>query len=183
MTPTRRTFLLASSLAALLLWGAPSAALEPSKDGWYHTGDGVRVKSIAFITVKAYAVSHYVKVLPATKSKQAVISLEADKRVSYRMLRGIGADKMKKMFRDAFADNGYTDRAKIEAFVGVFTADLKEGTVTTVQYDAAKKATTIVTGGGGTSTIAGAPFMRATWGIWFGKMDQPELGDALISKL
>lgn len=182
MKPVRRRFLLVSTVAALALWGSLSLAIEPSKDGWYHTGDAVRVKTIAFIEIKAYAVSHYVKVLPSAKSKRAVIELEADKRVSFRMLRDVGADKIKKMFRDAFADNGYTHAPSIEAFVGAFKADLKDGTVTTVVYDAAKQATTISTSGG-TATVAGAPFMRATWSVWFGKMDQPALGDALISKL
>jgi hypothetical protein len=183
MKPARRTFLLVSALAALSLWGRPSAALEPSKDGWYHTGDAVRVKTVAFIEIKAYAVSHYMKVLPATKSKRAVIELDADKRVAFRMLRDVGADKIKKMFREAFAENGYTNTSSIETFLGAFKADLKEGTVTTVVYDSAKHSTTISMGGGGTATVAGIPFMRATWSVWFGKMDQPALGDALISKL
>jgi hypothetical protein len=183
MKPVRRTFLIASAIAVLALSVRSSAALEPSKDGWFHTGDAVRVKTIAFIEIKAYSVSHYVKVLPAKKSKRAVIELDADKRIAYRMLRDVGADKMKKMFRDAFADNGYTHTASIETFVGVFKTDLREGATTTVTYDAAKQATTISTAGGTTATIAGAAFMRATWSVWFGKMDQPTLGDALISKL
>lgn len=182
MQCARREFLFATVPAALLLVAASASALERSKDGWFHTGDGVRVKKVVFVTVRAYAISHYMRTLPATKSKQAVIDLDADKQLAYRMLRGIGADKMKKMLRDAFADNGYTDAAAIESFVGAFHADLKEGDNTNILYDSARKATTITTASG-TATIAGIPFMRATWSLWFGKIDQPSLGDELISKI
>lgn len=64
------------------------------------------------------------------------------------MLRDVGADKIKKMFRDAYALNGYADAAAIGAFVAVFTADLKEKQVTTISYDSASQATTVATQGG-----------------------------------
>ena len=50
-------------------------------------------------------------------------------------------------------------------------------------YDSQKKAVTITTEAGGTATISGVAFMRATWSLWFGKIDQPSLGDELISKI
>jgi hypothetical protein len=31
--------------------------------------------------------------------------------------------------------------------------------------------------------LEGTDYMKATWSIWFGRSDDPELGDALISKL
>lgn len=99
------------------------------------------------------------------------------------MLRDVPAGKIKTMFRDAFALNGYRDKAKIDAFLAVFTAELKEGTVTTIAYDASRKVTTITTQRGGTATIPGVDFMRATWSVWFAKSEQPALGDALIAKL
>ena len=80
--------------------------------------------------------------------------------------------------------NGVSDAGRIGQFLGAFTGDLKEGQFVTITYDPGAKATTIhVLGGGGSATIPGADFMKATWSIWFGKIDQPSLGDALISKL
>lgn len=183
MHPTRRVFSFAAVPAVLLLLAATAFALEPSKDGWYHTGDAVRVKTIVFVEIRAYAISHYMRALPATKSKRAVIDIDTDKQLAFRMLRDVGADKIKKMFRDAFAENGYADAAAIDSFVAVFSADLKTGTKTTIVYDSSKKATTITTEGGGVATIPGTAFMRAAWSVWFGKIDQPSLGDALISKI
>jgi hypothetical protein len=180
---SRRPFFLLATTAVVALFSRRAAALAPDKGGFFHTGGGVRVKHVAFITVKAYAIDHFMRALPPSKSKQAVIDIDVDKRLGLRMLRDVPEGKIKTMFRDAFALNGYRDRAKIEAFVGVFTAELKEGARTTIAYDAAKKATTVSTQRGGTATIAGVEFMRAVWRVWFGKSEQPELGDALIAKL
>lgn len=179
---SRRTFVVVVLALGLTLIAGSGAALEPDKDGWYHTGQGVRVKTIAFINVKAYAIGHWVKKLPPVKSKQAVIDLDADKQLSFVMMRDVPEGKIKTMFRDAFALNGYRDAKKIDAFLGVFTAELEKGTHTTIRYDATKKATTIAVSGR-SATIDSEEFMRATWSVWFGKSEQPELGDALISKL
>ena len=35
----------------------------------------------------------------------------------------------------------------------------------------------------GSAMVEGVDFMRATWSIWFGKIDQAKLGDQLISKI
>jgi hypothetical protein len=32
-------------------------------------------------------------------------------------------------------------------------------------------------------TVDGVDFMKAVWSIWLGKIDQPKLGDQLISQL
>jgi len=169
--------------APVVVWTSAAHALEPTADGWYHTGDGVRVKTVVFVEIRAYVISHYMRTLPGTKSKQAVMEIDTEKRFAFRMLRDVGAGKIKNMFRDAYALNGYADAAAIGAFVGVFTADLKEKQTTTISYDAAAQATTVTTEGGGTATVRGLAFMRATWSLWFGKTDQPQLGDALISKI
>jgi len=42
---------------------------------------------------------------------------------------------------------------------------------------------TVTVQGGGTATIPGVDFMKAVWSIWFGKIDQPALGDALIRNI
>lgn len=37
--------------------------------------------------------------------------------------------------------------------------------------------------GMGSATIGGVDFMKAVWSLWFGKIDQPRLGDDLMSKM
>src|SRR5207248_2008625 len=80
------------ALFALGLFAVPASALERDRDGYFHTGDGIRVKKVAFIHVKVYAIDHYMKDLPAQKSKQAVIDADVDKRFSWKMLRSVDAE-------------------------------------------------------------------------------------------
>jgi len=148
-----------------------------------HTGTGIRVKTIVVVDVNVYEISHYMKDLPGSKSKKAVIDAETDKKIVLKMLRDVDKDAMVKALRDAYAMNGYTDKAKIDQAMGVVTAELTENTRVTIKYDAAKKSTSIKMAGGGGATIEGVEFMKATWSIWFAKIDQPSLGDKLISKI
>jgi hypothetical protein len=170
-------------LAAALVVTVASA-LERGKDGYFHTGDGIRTKSIAFVNVKVYAIGHDMKELPPAKSKQAVIDLDVDKRLTWKMLRDVDSEKIQNALKEAFAMNGYSDAGKIGQFTGAFKGELKENQYIVITYSAANKTTTVqVLGGGGSATIAGVDFMKATWSIWFGKIDQPSLGDALISRI
>jgi Chalcone isomerase-like len=162
----------------------PALALDKGADGWFHTGDGIRVKTIAFVNFKVYAIGHDMKDLPDAKSKQAVIDLDTTKRFTWRMMRDVDQGKIQNALKEAFAMNGFSDGGRIGQFVGAFNGDLKEGQYVTITYDSGAKATTIrVLGGGGSATVPGVDFMKATWSIWFGKIDQPSLGDALISKM
>lgn len=172
-----KAFLLTSLLSLSAL------ALTPDKDGWMHTGDGVRTKSVAFITVKVYAIGHDMKCAPPQKSKQAVIDADCDKRFTWRMQRDVDKEKIHNALREAYKMNGFGDAGRVGQALGAFTAELKENAFVTITYDSAKKTTTFWEQNGGTSTVAGADFMKATWSVWFGKIDQPSLGDALIAKL
>ena len=167
------------ALVALGLFALPASALERDHDGYFHTGEGIRYKKVAFINVKVYEIDHYMKDLPPQKSKQAVIDADVDKKFSWKMLRSVDADKIKNALREAYAKNGYGDAAKINSFVDSIAKELKEGDSVTIRYDAAKKATTI-TSPAGTATVPGEDFMKATWSIWFGKIDQKDLGDNLL---
>src|SRR4051812_3170128 len=129
--------------AAVALFALPASALERDRDGYFHTGEGVRYKKVAFINVKVYAIDHYMKDLPPQKSKQAVIDANVDKRFSWKMLRTVDAEKIKNALREAYAKNGYGDAAKITPFVDALAKELKEGDSVTIKYDAGKKLTTI----------------------------------------
>jgi len=170
------------AVAALALFALPASAAERDRDGYFHTGEGIRYKKIAFINIKVYAIDHYMKDMPQQKSKQAVIDADVDKRFSWKMLRSVEAEKIKNALREAYAKNGYSDQAKIAPFVAALSSkELHEGDNVTIKYDAVKKATTI-TSPAGTATVAGEDFMKATWSIWFGKIDQKDLGDSLLNR-
>ena len=169
------------ALVALGLFAMPASALERDHDGYFQTGEGIRYKKIAFINIKVYDIEHYMKELPPQKSKQAVIDANVDKKFSWKMLRSVGAEKIRDALREAYAKNGYSDAAKIGSFVDSITRELKEGDSVVIKYDAAKRATTI-TSPAGSATVAGEDFMKATWKIWFGNIDQKNLGDELLDR-
>ncbi|MEP7124389.1 MAG: chalcone isomerase family protein [Byssovorax sp.] len=157
-------------------------AISASADDYTLTGGGIRVKTIAIVDVNVYAISHYMKVLPATKSKQAVIDADTGKKFVWTMKRDVDNEKIVTALKDAFAMNGYTNAGNIGTFLGAFKSELKEKATVTIVYDADKKETTVTTDSGH-ATVGGVDFMKAVWSIWFAKIDQPKLGDALISKI
>jgi hypothetical protein len=173
---TRLPALLTALVAVLL------AITSAVADDWQLTGSSVRVKTVAVIDVKVYAISHFVKGAPPAKSKQAVIDADQGKKFVWTMKRDVDKDKIVGALRDAFKLNGYGDAGKIDKFVGAFGGELKENANVSIVYDADKKETTATTPSG-TATVGGVEFMKAVWSIWFGKIDQPKLGDELISKL
>jgi hypothetical protein len=170
-------------LLTVLTVGSGAWALDRSPNGYFHTGDGVRVKKVVFASVDVYAIGHEMKELPPQKSKEAVIDLDVSKRFVWVMKRDVEAEKIRNALTEAYSMNGYGDHAKIAQFMGAFKGDLKEKQWVTITYDADKKTTTLSVQGGGSATVAGVDFMKATWRLWFGKIDQPALGDALISRI
>ncbi|MDI1448872.1 chalcone isomerase family protein [Polyangium sp. 6x1] len=174
----RQLPLFLSILAALFLFGAGAFA-----DDWKLTGTGIRVKTVVLVDVNVYQISHFIKGEVGEKSKKGVIDADIDKKFEWKMKRDVDHEKVVQTLRDAFAMNGYSDAGKINKFLGAFSAELKENAKISIVYDAAKKATTVSVGGGGSATVEGVDFMKGVWAIWFGKIDQPKLGDALISKL
>ena len=171
-------------LPLLALFGArPAWALDRGVDGWFHTGDGVRVKKILFANFDVFFISHDMKDLPPTKSKQAVIDTDTDKRFTWHMLRDVKEERIQNTIREAFATNGYSDASKIGPYLAAFSGDRKKGQVVTIVYSSTSKAVTVTVEGGGTATIAGVDFMKVVWSFWLGKNDQPSLGDALIRNI
>ena len=174
---SKASWLLVTLVALLLAAGSALAA------DYTLTGSGTRVKTVAFIDVNVYSISHFMRELPSSRSKQAVIDKETDKKFVWKMLRDVDHAKIVDALKDAYAMNGYSDSAKIGQLMGAFKSELKETSSVTISYDAAKQATTVTVSGGGSATVPGVDFMKATWSIWFGKIDQPRLGDQLVSKI
>jgi hypothetical protein len=169
-------------VACMTLVASGAWALDRGADGWFHTGEGVRVKKVVF-NFDVYSIAHDMKDLPDSKSKQAVIDMDTDKRFTWRMLRDVEHEKIQTALTEAFAMNGYGDQSKIGPFVGAFSGDLKKGQAVTILYSSAAKTVSVNVRGGGSATLSGADFMKGVWSIWFGKIDQPSLGDALIKNM
>lgn len=160
-----------------------AAALEREASGYYLTGNAVRQKKLGPFRVDVYAISHFMRDLPPLRSKQAVIAMDTDKAFTWRLLRSLEAKQIRDALSDAYAMNSYTDTAKIALFLNAFTAPLPEGTTVQIRYATATKTTTLSVVGGGTASVPGIDFMQGTWSIWFGKIDQSDLGDQLIRRI
>src|SRR5438105_15439756 len=102
----------------LVTFAASAWALDPDKNGWYFTGSGVITKSVAFVSVKVYAIRHDMKALPPSKSKQAIIDADVDKKITFRMLRDVDAEKIQDALKDAYKMNGWSDGSKTGPFLG-----------------------------------------------------------------
>lgn len=174
----RPAFLFLTMLALCL-----SLVSSAFADDWTFTGDAVRTKSVGPFTAKVYSIRHDIKGKP-NKSKTDVINADMEKKFTWKMLRDVDSSKIKQALKDAFALNGYSDQGKIGTFVGAFNKDeVKENSGVVISYNPANKTTSIWVQNGGTASVAGDDFMKAVWSIWLGKIDQPSMGDQLISKL
>jgi hypothetical protein len=181
---SRRTSMMAMIGIAAFFTVTSAWALDRGGDGYFHTGSGTRVKHITIIgDVNVYDIGHAMKDLPPQKSKQAVIDIDTNKFFVWTMRRDVDQEKIVNALREAYQMNGYGDTAKINQALGVFNKELTEKTQVKISYDSAAKATTFQVIGGSSATIPSIEFMKGTWSIWFGKIDQPSLGDALISKI
>ena len=180
LLPSALFTLVLGVIVSLVVTHASSAFADPM----IYTGDAVRTKSVGPFTAKVYSIRHDMKDKPATKSKQAVIDAETDKKFTWRMLRDVDSAKIKKALTEALQLNGFNDGGRTGQFVGAFNKEeVKENTAVVISYNAAAKNVSIWVQGGGSATIAGQDFMKAVWSIWLGKIDQPSMGDQLISKL
>lgn len=175
--------MLGAMALATLAASTGALALEPGKDGYYHTGSGVRVKKVVLVNVKVYEVNHYMKALPDKKSKQAVVDAACDKKFVLRMLRDVDAEKMRDALTESYGRTG-ADKAKLTQLLNTISTELKENSYLIFAYNAEQKVTMLKVGDK-TATVPGEDFMKSTWNIWFGPgiNDQSGLGDQLISKL
>lgn len=175
--------------AALFAFATSAAALAVGKDGYFQTGAGTRKK----MGSNTYNIVHSIKELPGTKTKQALIDADVDKRFTMvflpvpTLLRPIVGsawpkDKITGSLKEAFALNGYADAGKIAKFLAAVTQDLNDKDTILIQYNAASKVTSITVKNGGKASIEGEDFMKAVWSLWFGKIEQKDLGEALAAK-
>jgi hypothetical protein len=180
---TRRLALL-GTLVVIASIAAPTAhAMEKDPEGYWRTGWSIRKKTVALVKVDVYSIASYVREPPKEKSKAAMIALQSDKKLAWKMLRDVDHEKIVEALHNGYSMNGYKDEAKISRFVSAFSGDLKKGQIVSIRYVAATKTTSLSITGGGNASVEGDDFMRGTWSIWFGNIDQRNLGDDLIKEL
>ena len=98
------------------------------------------------------------------------------------MLRTVDAERFRKALREGYEKNGYRDGANVDKLVAAIQGEVKEGDIVTVVWDPAARRTTLYADGRQAS-VDGVDFMKATWSIWFGNIDQPSVPQGLIQNL
>jgi hypothetical protein len=178
-------------IAFFLVWAcALFAALAPAAgaavrgpDGFYRTGSAIQTANHWPFTIQVFAIWHETRELPPSKDRRAMIDLDTDKRFSLRMLRELDAERLRGGLREGLCRNGFTDDAIVGRFLAPLQGTLANGRAIWIEYDANAKRTRLVVDGGGSSSVDGAEFMRATWSVWFGKSSPSGLGDELLGEM
>lgn len=165
-----------TALLALLV----TSSMVAQAQGWVTTGGGTRFKKIAFVNVKVYYLSHQVKGTAPAKNAAAMISTTQEKRFFLKMLREVDSEKIVTAIKEAYALNGYSNVGNATKLWSPVIGSLAENDMITISY---ANGNTTVSYKGKSSTLPGDDLMKATWSIWFGKIDQPGLTTGLMSSL
>ncbi len=170
------------TLVAALGFVTTASAQSRDKDGYFETGQAVRSKKVAFINVKVYDIKSFAKAMPSAKTKEGMITLDAAKKLSWTMLRTVDAERFRKALREGYEKNGYREVANVDKLLAAIQGEVKEGAIVTIAYDPAARRTTLYADGRQAS-VDGVAFMKATWSIWFGNIDDASLPERLIQNL
>jgi hypothetical protein len=156
------------------------------------TGVGLRIRKVAIVTAKVYAIGLYVSdsalagPLAAHKARPASPELYRDlvwgdfeKRITLKFTRNVGQGAIQDAMREALAG---ADKAKVDQFVGYFP-EVKTGQECVLRW---------APGGVLETTMAGQPrppiadknFAAAVFAIWLGeKPIQDDIKRDLVSRL
>jgi hypothetical protein len=147
------------------------------------TGEGIRQKSVAFLSFDVYKVSHSIATVPAAEDMAGALNAStSDKKFELEFLRNVEADKIKDSLDGAYKNCDYKEKNKVKELLSVFKTDFKKGDVITIAYSAGK---TTFTSGASVLSVDGDEIMKATWCIWLGKgiTDQKKLKDDLVKNV
>lgn len=153
-----------------------AAVAVPVPDGYFRTGEAEPHEGLIRVV-------HDVERLPADPSRQALLDVDVDKRLTLIALSDVDADTMREGLRERFARRGFGDRERVDRFLAALTGRIARGQSVIISYDAAAKITRLAVEGRTATTGEGLDFMRATWSLWFGESVPSSLADSLRSEV
>jgi SAM-dependent methyltransferase len=154
---------------------AAPVPLRPAADGYWRTGEAEPHRGLLRL-------EHEVRSLPPARSRQALVELDADKRMTLRFLDGVDAGKLRDGLRERYAQRGHREPATVERFLSILSGTIAAGEAIVISYDASSKTTRLAFAGKSTSE-SGSDFMKATWRLWFAAETPAALVDALTKFL
>lgn len=150
----------------------PSAPLPANTDGFHRTGEAEPHRGILRL-------AHDVRELPPERSPQAIVELDADKRMTLHALRDLPGERMRKTLAERYAKRGFADAARVARFLTPLQTTIAGGSTVAFTYEAATKTTRLTVGAASTSEH-GLEFMQATWALWFGPSASAETAQELL---
>lgn len=183
----RRILILLTTVLCVACMTAPAAAITESDTGKEYpdavafdcggedltlvvTGTGVREKT--FLKVDVYTIVSYV--LEGTtlgEAEDALVTLDAPKRIRMDLRRSFSREKLVNAFTDVI-DKNYETRdsfaAEIEIFLGYFTEDAQDGDVLVFDYCPGVGMTTTLNGEV-KGVLENKAMAEALWTVWFGR--------------
>lgn len=121
-------------LTAVILGIFSGFALYGQGKEFITTGSGIRIKKVAFVSVKVCSVTHQMKEPVTEKSPRTIVQAETDKRFILKKLSDVESDKVENAIYDAYSLNGNTDNSNQGKIINVLKGDLKEGFTITISY-------------------------------------------------
>jgi hypothetical protein len=153
----------------------PTESPRPNADGWFRTGEAEPHRGILRL-------EHDARVLPAVRSMQYLLELDADKRMTLHALRGLPGDRVRKTLVARYAKRGFADASRVEQFLSPLQGPIAKGASVSFAYEAATK-TTRLTVGAASTTEHGVDFMQATWALWFAPSAPADTAEDLMRHL
>jgi hypothetical protein len=151
----------------------PGPPLPPNTDGFIRTGDVEPHRGILRL-------AHDVRELPPSRTPEAIIELDTDKRMTLHALRDLPGERMRKTLAERYAKRGFTDAARVARFLAPLHGTIPRSATVAFAYEAATQ-TTRLTVGAETTSEQGLDFMQATWAIWFGPTASAETAKQLLA--
>lgn len=169
-------------LCLLLILTAFALAAD---DKWKLTGSAVVGVQIPIGYLKIYDLTHEMREVPSAKWKKAIQTADVDKRLTWTLLREAPKNRVADGLRIRLKENGLVGDPRIDQMISAFPDPVPEGARVVINFNAKTDVTTVrVDGPVGPQEIAGADFMRAVWGMYFGQGEWAErCGDQLLKNL
>lgn len=156
-----------------------------SAQEWKLTGQATVSVNIPVLgDLKIYDCRHEMKKWPSAQWPAAIRAQDVDKRIVWTLLRESPKGRVAQGLRLRLSDNDFRDDPRIEQMLSAFPDPIPAGARVVFDYQAQKDSTSISCPSMVPVQVEGKDFMRALWGMYFGRGEWAErYGNALLKDL
>lgn len=168
----------------MMLFGILLASLVGAQE-WKVTGATTVSVNIPIIgDLKIYDCRHEMKKWPSAQWPAAILAQDVDKRIVWTVLRESPKMRVAQGLKLRLSDNDFRDDPRIEEMLTAFPDPIPAGDQVLFEYRAQDDTTLISCGSRPAVKVAGKDFMRALWGMYFGRGEWADrYSSALLKEL